>query len=142
MQDQKVKQTSKKIYFTEPEEVGFGKREYKKSYHRLQEAGYEIVRGDKEFSNISRSKIDTLLVRTYTCLDRQTLSSLSGVKNILRFGEGLDNIDTKYCREQKIRIYNSAGANSDAVAEYVVAVLLFYFRRLYTPLPLICCFRI
>ena len=48
------------------------------------------------------SDIDALIVRNKTNVDRKLLDSIDHLKVIGRLGVGLDNIDTKYCKDENI----------------------------------------
>jgi D-3-phosphoglycerate dehydrogenase len=52
------------------------------------------------------------------------IDSLPALKVIVRAGAGYDTIDTKYARRRGIDVMNTPGANSNAVAEEVVALML------------------
>lgn len=43
---------------------------------------------------------------------------------IIRAGAGFNTIDTKHARKKSIDVMNTPGANSNAVAEEVVALML------------------
>jgi phosphoglycerate dehydrogenase-like enzyme len=61
----------------------------------------------------------------------QIKSFFPNLKNVIRVGTGLDNVDLAFCKREGIAVYSAAGANADAVAEYVVSVMLLVLRRLY-----------
>ena len=52
------------------------------------------------------------------------IDSLPGLKVVIRAGAGYDTIDTKYARRRGVDVMNTPGANSNAVAEEVVALML------------------
>ncbi len=53
------------------------------------------------------------------------------LKAVGRLGVGLDNIDLSACAKRGIAVLPATGANSNAVAEYVIAGLLMLFRQSY-----------
>lgn len=52
------------------------------------------------------------------------IDKIPSLKVIIRAGAGVDTIDTKYARKKGIDVMNTPGANSNAVAEEVVAMML------------------
>jgi D-3-phosphoglycerate dehydrogenase len=52
------------------------------------------------------------------------IDALPALKVIIRAGAGYDTIDTKYARRRGVDVMNTPGANSNAVAEEVVALML------------------
>jgi D-3-phosphoglycerate dehydrogenase / 2-oxoglutarate reductase len=52
------------------------------------------------------------------------IDRLPNLKVVVRAGAGYDNIDTQYARKRGIDVMNTPGANSNAVAEEVVALML------------------
>src|ERR1022692_3617541 len=65
-----------------------------------------------------------MVVNTSLLIDKALLDQAIKLKYILRPGSGLDNIDLKYAAEKNILIFNSPEANSDAVAEHAIGMLL------------------
>lgn len=79
---------------------------------------------------------DGLLVRTYTRVDREILDAAPHLKVVGRAGVGLDNIDLEACREHGVRVVYTPDANTQAVVEYVFALMLDALRpRLYLQGP-------
>ena len=68
--------------------------------------------------------VDAMVIRTYTQIDRDLLKAASKLKVIGRAGVGLDNIDLKACRKRKIKVVYTPEANTQAVVEYVIGLLL------------------
>ena len=52
------------------------------------------------------------------------MDALPQLKVVIRAGAGYDNIDTKYARARGIDVMNTPGANANAVAEEVLALML------------------
>jgi D-3-phosphoglycerate dehydrogenase len=67
---------------------------------------------------------DALIVRTYTQVDRALLERAPRLKVVGRAGVGLDNIDLPACRERGVRVVHTPRANTQAVVEYVLALML------------------
>lgn len=60
----------------------------------------------------------------------EIMDILPELKLVVRAGAGFDNIDTKYARRKDIDVMNTPGANSNAVAEEVIALMLAGYRKL------------
>ena len=54
----------------------------------------------------------------------EIIDQLPQLKVIVRAGAGYDNIDTKHARKRDVDVKNSPGANANAVAEEVIAMIL------------------
>lgn len=67
---------------------------------------------------------DALVIRTYTQVTREFLAGAPKLKVIGRAGVGLDNVDLKACESRGIRVVNTPDANTRAVIEYVLALML------------------
>ncbi|MEE0830226.1 MAG: phosphoglycerate dehydrogenase [Longicatena sp.] len=81
--------------------------------------GYEI---SEDFENY-----DAVLVRSAKLHDTQFPSDL---KCIARAGAGVNNIPLERCAEEGIVVFNTPGANANAVKELVVAALLLSGRKI------------
>ncbi len=71
---------------------------------------------------------DGLVVRTYTIVDEAFLDRAPGLKVIGRAGVGLDNIDLDACKRRGVRVVHTPDANTQAVVEYVLALMLDHYR--------------
>lgn len=74
---------------------------------------------------------DALIVRDRTQVRGPLLAAADGLKAVGRLGVGLDNIDLEACRARGIAVCPAAGANDDAVAEYVVGTAMLLLRGAY-----------
>ncbi|MCL4184042.1 MAG: hydroxyacid dehydrogenase [Burkholderiaceae bacterium] len=72
-----------------------------------------------------------LIVRNRTQVDREVLAAAPHLRAIGRLGVGLDNIDVAACEAAGIAVFPATGANSLAVAEYVVATAMMLLRGAY-----------
>jgi D-3-phosphoglycerate dehydrogenase len=101
----------------------------------LEEAGLEIVRNTSgailtaEQLKVLLADCDGILAGIDP-LTREVLAAAPRLKAIARYGVGLDNVDLDYCRERGIQVSRTAGANSDAVADYTFALMLALARQL------------
>jgi len=79
-------------------------------------------------------KADGLVIRTYTQVNAKFLDSAPRLRVVGRAGVGLDNVDQKACAARNIAVFNTPDANSTAVVEYVLALILDATRpRLFLP---------
>lgn len=67
---------------------------------------------------------DALVVRTYTQVNEGLLARAPKLKVVGRAGVGLDNIDLLACRARNISVVYTPAANTQAVVEYVFALML------------------
>ncbi len=74
---------------------------------------------------------DALIVRNRSRVDRELLAAAPRLRAVGRLGVGLDNIDTAACEAAGIAVFPATGANSLAVAEYVVATAMVLLRGAY-----------
>lgn len=73
---------------------------------------------------------DGLIVGRYTKVDADLIRYGLNLKIIGRIGSRLDNIDIEAARQASIQVVNSPDANSLAVAEHTVGLMLSLARRL------------
>jgi D-3-phosphoglycerate dehydrogenase len=73
-------------------------------------------------------KPDAILVRSQKMHDMQLPSTL---KAIARAGAGVNNIPVEKCTEQGIVVFNTPGANANAVKELVIMGLFFSSRKVF-----------
>ena len=92
----------------------------------LKKNGYEVVQDSKtpleEFLK-SHSDAWGLIVRSEK-IPAEVQDLLPNLKVIVRAGAGFDNIDGKHARSRGIDVMNTPGANSNGVAEEVIALIL------------------
>lgn len=112
------------VYITEPEEINL------KVLSGLS-GKYDLVNGDTKLDRNYLRDCENILIRTYTRVDEKTFERMPNIKNVMRVGVGLDNVDLEECKKRNVRVFNSAGSNSNAVSEYVVASILFAKRNMY-----------
>jgi len=71
-----------------------------------------------------------LFVRSKIFIDKDLMTATSGLNWIGRGGAGMDNIDEISAQELGIHCFNAGEANSDAVGEHTLAMLLGLVTRL------------
>jgi phosphoglycerate dehydrogenase-like enzyme len=64
-----------------------------------------------------------LVIRTYTRVDAGLLERAPKLKVVGRAGVGLERVDLKACHQRNIAVVHTPDANTQAVAEYVYALL-------------------
>ncbi|MBU2511292.1 hydroxyacid dehydrogenase [bacterium] len=74
---------------------------------------------------------DAIIIRNRTQVRGELLKKARKLKAVGRLGVGLDNIDMQACQIRGIDVFPATGANDEAVAEYVITVVLMLFRRAY-----------
>ena len=94
--------------------------------------GYSVVQdGKTPISELAAAHPDTyaLIVRSEP-VTSEIMAALPSLKVIVRAGAGYDTIDTKTARRHGVDVMNTPGANANAVAEEVVALILADARHL------------
>lgn len=103
------------------------------SLTKLKKHGHEVdIKSDvtaDELVNII-DRYDAVLLRSRTKITRAVIDKATKLKYIGRVGTGLDNIDISAADEKKIKVLNAPGANSTAVAEYTIGLILSLLRHL------------
>ena len=101
-----------------------------------QEAGHEVALLEKyteKFQLLAAvADADALIVRS----DKVTAEVVAAAKNlkiVVRAGAGYDNLDLEACSEKGIVAMNTPGQNSNAVAELVIAMMIYMSRNQFTP---------
>lgn len=110
------------VYLTEPDEIAA------EAKLLLMDNGFSLIT-DSTLHTVNKRDIRVLFIRSYTRADKALLDSLPGLTYILRAGVGVDTIDVEECGKRNIRIFNAPGSNANAVAEYVVALMIMLMRN-------------
>ncbi|OGV66586.1 MAG: hypothetical protein A2283_05395 [Lentisphaerae bacterium RIFOXYA12_FULL_48_11] len=93
---------------------------------------YEVVQDDSaDILELSKKNPDAyaLIVRSEK-VTPEVIDSIPKLKVVIRAGAGFNTIDTKYARKKGIDVMNTPGANSNGVAEEVIALMLADARHL------------
>ena len=93
---------------------------------------YKVIQEEKtELLALAQSHPDAhaLIVRSEK-VTPEIIDALPQLKAIVRAGSGFNTIDAKYARKKKVDVLTTPGANSNAVAEEVVALILADARHL------------
>ena len=106
-----------------------------KGKEKLEEAGFEVivkkVAQDQLADFINKNRINVLLVRSATTVDKSIINSSISLKGIGRAGVGMDNIDVDFALKNNIQLFNTPTASSASVAELVFAHLFSGIRFLH-----------
>ncbi|MHC1693516.1 MAG: hydroxyacid dehydrogenase [Sphaerochaetaceae bacterium] len=92
----------------------------------LENAGFSVVQlSDRSEGSIMEETADAegILVRT-TSITREIIENAKKLKVIARHGVGYDNIDVSTATEKGIVVTNSPQANTTAVAEHVIGMMV------------------
>lgn len=65
-----------------------------------------------------------IVIRTYTTIDGEVIEAAPKLKVVGRAGVGIDNIDLVACKANNVRVVHTPDANSEAVVEFVLAMML------------------
>ena len=98
----------------------------------LSDKGYEVVLdGTTPLADLVQANADAevLIVRSEK-ITAEIIDQLPNLKLVVRAGAGFNTIDTKYARKKHVDVMNTPGANSNGVAEEVVAMMLAASRHL------------
>jgi len=87
---------------------------------------YNVVQDDSaDLGTLASQHPDTyaLIVRSEK-VTAEIIDALPSLKVIIRAGAGYNTIDIKYARSRNVDVMNTPGANANAVAEEVIALML------------------
>lgn len=97
-----------------------------RAVERMRKAGLEVDVDDKVTPEALLEKIgpyDAMVVRSRTKVRKQVIDCATNLKVVVRGGVGVDNIDVEYAESKGIRIMNTPGASTHAVAELALAYM-------------------
>jgi D-3-phosphoglycerate dehydrogenase len=111
----------------------FGKHS-KTPIQLLQDAGYDVqlnpynrILSKSEMKDAIKD-VDGIIVGVDP-LDEEVLKEAKNLKAIAKYGVGTDNIDLDYATKHQIPVSITAGANTDAVADYTMSLMLAAARK-------------
>lgn len=99
----------------------------------------EVVRGISALGEVAYKpsdlkaalgSADALIVRSATKVTADLLASAPMLKLVARAGVGLDNVDKAACEKRGIKVLNTPGASSNAVAELALGLMIGAFRNI------------
>ena len=103
-------------------------------FGQLEAAGYEVVRNstggilEKEQMKALIADCSGIIVGVDP-LDAEVLSCAPRLRAIAKYGVGVDNIDLDYCKAHGIKVSRTVGANSEAVADYAMTLIMAVARK-------------
>jgi D-3-phosphoglycerate dehydrogenase / 2-oxoglutarate reductase len=74
--------------------------------------------------------VELIISGATTDLNKEQLSKFPSLKFIIHCCNGINTIDTEYCKQQNITIFNSPTANINATAEHTTALILSSLRKI------------
>ncbi len=96
--------------------------------HNIEVTYQPEISADNLFSQITN--YDALMVRSRTKVTKQVIENGINLKVVARIGSGYDNIDVVACRSKNVTVVNAPDANSQAVAELTLCLIIAFLRRL------------
>ena len=103
-------------------------------FEQLEAAGYEVVKntsgGILEREEMKRliADCDGIIVGVDP-LDADVLACASKLRAVAKYGVGVDTIDLDYCKAHNIKVSRTVGANSEAVADYAMTLMMAVARK-------------
>ena len=103
-------------------------------FEQLENAGYEVVRnttgGILEKEQMKELIADCAgIIVGVDPLDAEVLACAPKLRAIAKYGVGVDNIDLDYCKAHGIKVSRTVGANSEAVADYAMTLMMAVARK-------------
>ena len=103
-------------------------------FEQLENAGYEVVRnttgGILEKEQMKELIADCAgIIVGVDPLDAEVLACAPKLRAIAKYGVGVDNIDLDYCKAYGIKVSRTVGANSEAVADYAMTLMMAVARK-------------
>ena len=100
-----------------------------KTYNAIAETGISLLKGSDFSVSETEDSPDAMILRSYKLTDQDIESS---IKAIARAGAGVNNVPVDLCSKNGIVVFNTPGANANAVKEIVLAGLLLSSRGIYS----------
>ena len=97
--------------------------------NKISSKGLDLLPRDNYEVASQVSSPDAVLVRSANMLEKELPESL---KAIARAGAGVNNIPVDKCTEKGIVVFNTPGANANAVKELVLTALFLSSRKIYS----------
>ncbi|WP_085993847.1 phosphoglycerate dehydrogenase [Oceanobacillus senegalensis] len=99
-----------------------------KTLNNIASRGLEVLNEDNYTIDNDSNNPDAIVLRSYKMHDYEFNSNL---KAIARAGAGVNNIPIEKCTELGITVFNTPGANANAVKEIVLTALMASSRNLF-----------
>lgn len=103
-------------------------------FEKLENAGYELVRNTTGGIMAKEQMIENLrdcvgVIVGVDPLDADVIAAAPKLRAIAKYGVGVDNIDLEAAKARDIKVSRTVGANSEAVADYAMALMLSLSRK-------------
>ena len=103
-------------------------------FDRLAQAGLEVIRNDTGGILSAEQMKEKLancagVILGVDPMNADVLAAAPNLKAIAKYGVGLDNIDLEACKQRGIAVSRTVGANSNAVADYALTLMLMVARK-------------
>lgn len=103
-------------------------------FDSLAAAGLEVIRNDTGgilSAAQMREKLASChgLILGVDPLDADVLAAAPQLRAVAKYGVGLDNIDLAACAARGVKVSRTVGANSNAVADYALTLMLAVARK-------------
>jgi D-3-phosphoglycerate dehydrogenase / 2-oxoglutarate reductase len=108
--------------------VTLGKVKTIKTLNSIAETGLKVFKKDEYTIDNESNNPDAIVVRSF---NMHALEFGDQLKAIARAGAGVNNIPVERCTEQGIVVFNTPGANANAVKEMVLTCLMASSRNLF-----------
>lgn len=102
----------------------------------LSDRALGVLRGHGNVRQVTLDRVhdaladaDALVVRTYTQVNESLLERAPRLRVVARAGVALDNIDVPACRARGVQVVHTPAANTLAVVDYTVRMILELNRR-------------
>lgn len=113
--------------------------EYENHVADFEQRGFEVIL-DQRYRRLEQDELIDVLqahgayayVFSGERIDRKVIESCPTVRIYVKMGAGLDKVDVDACTALGVAVANTPGANSEAVAEYAVAMMLALSRKIST----------
>ena len=107
---------------------------YPELFEMLEKAGLEVVRNDTGGILTKEQMMEKIadcagVIVGVDPMDADVLAAASNLRAIAKYGVGVDNIDLDEAKARKIKVSRTVGANSEAVADYAMALMLALSRK-------------
>ncbi|MGE8077497.1 phosphoglycerate dehydrogenase [Peribacillus loiseleuriae] len=99
-----------------------------KTLNNITESGLNVFNNDTYTIDNDTENPDAIVVRSF---NMHTIEFNNNLKAIARAGAGVNNIPVDKCTEQGIVVFNTPGANANAVKEMVLTTLMASSRNLF-----------
>ncbi|RFU65193.1 phosphoglycerate dehydrogenase [Peribacillus glennii] len=99
-----------------------------KTLNNIADSGLNVFKKDTFTIDNDSENPDAIVVRSF---NMHSLDFGSNLKAIARAGAGVNNIPVEKCTEQGIVVFNTPGANANAVKEMVLTTLMASSRNLF-----------